>query len=174
MIKKNDLIEMFDKQEISYTKHEHEALFSVNDSEEKRGLIEGAHTKNLFLKNKKNYFCLLSCEEKAFVDLKKFSKSIGAVNLSFAKKEYLKKYMGIEPGSVSPYGLLNDKNNNINFFLEEKLYRGDKINFHPLVNTSTITIKTTDFVKFMVENKKKIIIFSLKENEIKRVITNNE
>ena len=170
MIKKNDLIEMFDKQEISYTKHEHEALFSVDHSKEKRGLIEGSHTKNLFLKNKKNYFCLFSCEEKSLVDLKKFSRSIGAGNLSFARKEYLKKYLNIEPGSVSPYGLLNDKDNVVEFFLEDELYKSYKINFHPLVNTSTVTIKTSDFVNLMVENKKKITIFSLKENEIKKII----
>ena len=78
--------------------------------------------------------------------------------------------MGIEPGSVSPYGLLNDTNNVVEFFLEEGLYESDKLNFHPLINTATITIKTSDFVDFMVENKKKITIFSLKENEIKKVI----
>ena len=170
MFKMNDLIEMLNKKEVPYTKHEHEALFSVEDSKGKRGTIEGAHTKNLFLKNKKNYFCLFSCEEKSLVNLKNFSKSTGALNLSFAKKEYLKKYMGIEPGSVSPYGLLNDIDNVVEFFLEEGLYESDKLNFHPLINTATVTTKTSDFIDFMVENKKKITIFSLKDNEIKKVI----
>ena len=73
MIKKSDLIEMLLKKEILLTQHEHAALFSVEDSKEKRGIIDGAHTKNLFLKNKKNYFCLFSCEEKSQVDLKNFS-----------------------------------------------------------------------------------------------------
>ena len=170
MIKMNDLIEMLNKKEVPYTKHEHEALFSVEDSKGKRGTIEGAHTKNLFLKNKKNYFCLLSCEEKSVIDLKKFSKVIGAGNLSFAKKQYLLKYMGINPGSVSPYGLLNDKNNEIVFFLESSLYKKQKINFHPLINTSTITTLTSDFIKFMIENKKKINIFSLEDYKIIQTI----
>ena len=170
MIIKSDLIEMLSKKDIMHTQYEHEALFSVEDSKHKRGVIEGTHTKNLFLKNKKNYFCLLSCEEKSEVDLKKFSKSIKAGNLSFAKKEYLKKYMSIEPGSVSPYGLLNDINNVIDFFLEDELYKSEIINFHPLVNTSTVTVKTQDFIKFMVENKKKITIFSLKTNTIRETI----
>ena len=170
MIKKDDLIEMLANKEIPFIKHEHEALFSVEDSNNKRGLVEGAHTKNLFLKNKKNYFCLFSCEEKSLVDLKKFSKSIGAGNLSFARKEYLKQYLDIEPGSVSPYGLLNDKNGIVDFFLDEELYKSSKINFHPLVNTSTVTLKTSDFINLMVENKKKITIFSLKENKIKEII----
>jgi len=170
MIKKDDLIEMLANKEIPFIKHEHEALFSVEDSNNKRGLVEGAHTKNLFLKNKKNYFCLFSCEEKSLIDLKKFSKSIGAGNLSFARKEYLKQYLDIEPGSVSPYGLLNDKNGIVDFFLDEELYKSSKINFHPLVNTSTVTLKTSDFINLMVENKKKITIFSLKENKIKEII----
>ena len=170
MIKKDDLIEMLANKEIPFIKHEHEALFSVEDSNNKRGLVEGAHTKNLFLKNKKNYFCLFSCEEKSLVDLKKFSKSIGAGNLSFARKEYLKQYLDIEPGSVSPYGLLNDKNGIVDFFLDEELYKSSKINFHPLVNTSTVTLKTSDFINLMVENKKKITIFSLKDNKIKEII----
>ena len=170
MIKKSDLIEMLLKKEILLTQHEHAALFSVEDSKEKRGIIDGAHTKNLFLKNKKNYFCLFSCEEKSQVDLKNFSKSINAGNLSFAKREYLNKFMGIEPGSVSPYGLLNDISNAIEFFLEYKLYKSEKINFHPLLNNSTVTLKTPDFIKFMVENNKKITIFSLEKYEIIEII----
>ena len=170
MIKKSDLIEMLLKKEILLTQHEHAALFSVEDSKEKRGIIDGAHTKNLFLKNKKNYFCLFSCEEKSQVDLKNFSKSINAGNLSFAKREYLNKFMGIEPGSVSPYGLLNDISNAVEFFLEYKLYKSEKINFHPLLNNSTVTLKTPDFIKFMVENNKKITIFSLEKYEIIEII----
>ena len=170
MIKKSDLIEMLLKKEILLTQHEHAALFSVEDSKEKRGIIDGAHTKNLFLKNKKNYFCLFSCEEKSQVDLKNFSKSINAGNLSFAKREYLNKFLGIEPGSVSPYGLLNDISNAVEFFLEYKLYKSEKINFHPLLNNSTVTLKTPDFIKFMVENNKKITIFSLEKYEIIEII----
>ncbi len=170
MIKKNNLIETLNQKKISFVEHKHEALFSVEDSKQNRGSIEGAHTKNLFLKNKKNLFYLFSCEEKSIVDLKRFSKSINAGNLSFARKEYLYKYMKIEPGSVSPYGLLNDLDNTIEFLLEYELYKSNKINFHPLVNTSTITLKTSDFIEFMVENKKKITIFSLESNKITKVI----
>ena len=74
--------------------------------------------------------------------------------------------MGIKPGSVSPYSLLNDKENKISFYLEVKLYESKKINFHPLVNTATITLSTSDFVEFMIENKKKINIFSLQDYKL--------
>tara|TARA_Y100000590_G_C15099029_1_gene780504 strand:- start:12 stop:527 length:516 start_codon:yes stop_codon:yes gene_type:complete len=166
MINKNNLLKNLKDKGINFDKFDHEPLYSVDDSKIKRGNIEGAHTKNLFLKNKKKYFCLFSCEEKSCVDLKKFSKSISAGNLSFAREEYLGKYLGIRPGSVSPYALFNDYNNKVDFFLEDVLYRQDKINFHPLINTSTITIKTLDFIELMIENKKKINIFSLENYKI--------
>ena len=92
MLKKNDLLEQLKIKGVEYTRYDHEALFSVQESKVKRGDIEGAHTKNLFLKNKKNYFYLFSCEESSVVDLRKFSKSVSAGNLSFAREEYLIKY----------------------------------------------------------------------------------
>ena len=96
--------------------HKHDALFTVEDSKKLRGKIKGSHSKNLFLKNKKNKFYLFSCEEKSSVDLKKFSKAIDAKNLSFAKEEYLSSLLGVQPGSVSPYALLNDMNNEVLFY----------------------------------------------------------
>ena len=160
MIKMNDLIEMLNKKEVPYTKHEHEALFSVEDSKGKRGIIEGAHTKNLFLKNKKDNFFLLTCEESENLNLKNISKSLGLGNVSFAKEVYLEKFLGIKPGSVSPFALLNDIENVVSFYLEEKLNDNKFINFHPLINDATITMKTSEFIEFMIENNKKIHIFS--------------
>ena len=80
--------------------------------------------------------------------------------------------MGIEPGSVSPYGLLNDIDNIVEFFLEEELYESDKLNFHPLINTATVTTKTSDFIDFMVENKKKNVeqkIHQMKQNALREI-----
>ena len=165
-MKKLDLLNKFDSEGINYKLYEHEPLFSVKESENKRGEISGIHTKNLFLKNKKNYFCLFSCEENSVIDLKKLSKGLFAGNLSFAREEYLIKYLNVNPGSVSPFGLLNDKENKVNFFLEEKLFKSNDINFHPLINTATINMKTCDFIKFIIKNKKKIYIFSLENNEL--------
>ena len=132
--------------------------------------MQGCHTKNLFLKNKKNFFLLFSCEENSTVDLRRFSKSISAGNLSFAREEYLIKYLGVKPGSVSPYALLNDINNRVEFYLEDRIYHSNSINFHPLINTSTITVQTKDFLNFMTENKKKINIFSLENYKIIKIL----
>ena len=170
MIKEKDLIELLKRKGLDFQIHNHDPLFTVQDSENLRGKIEGVHTKNLFLKNKKNNFFLLSCEENTTVDLKLFSKSIDAKNLSFAGENYMWEYLGIKPGSVSPYALLNDKKNKVDFYMDEKLIKSDIINFHPLINTITITINTKDFINFIIDNGKKINIFSLENYSIINVL----
>ena len=109
---------------------------------------------------------MLSCEENDEFNLKNISKKLNLGNVSFAKKEYLEQYLGIKPGSVSPFALLNDIQNDVVFFLEKTLYEAKLINFHPLVNTLTITMQTENFIKFMIENNKKIHIFSSKQGMI--------
>ena len=170
MLTKLDLLELLETKGLNFQVHNHEPLFTVEDSEKLRGEISGAHTKNLFLKNKKNNFFLFSCDENASVDLKRFSKSIDAKNLSFASELYLEKLLGIKPGSVSPYALMNDVENQVVFYLDETLFKSKIINFHPLINTTTITIKTTEFINFIIEKGKKIHIFSLKSYSVVEVL----
>ena len=170
MLTKTDLFELLRVNNKEFQIHDHEPLFTVEDSENLRGEIKGAHTKNLFLKNKKNNFFLFSCDENANVDLKLFSKSTDAKNLSFANATYLEQLLGIKPGSVSPFALINDSNNVVKFYLDEKLYNSEIINFHPLINTTTISIKTKEFINFLVENNKKIHIFSLDSYSIVKEI----
>ena len=160
-----ELIELL-KKKYEIKIHQHDALFTVEDSKKLRGEIDGAHSKNLFLKNKKNEFFLISCEEADKIDLKKISKSLKLGNVSFAKEPYLEKYLRIKPGSVSPFALLNDNGFFVNFYLEKNLYESKFLNFHPLINTFTITIETNKFIEFMIENKKKIHIFSSEEGKI--------
>ena len=161
-----ELIELLKTGKYKIEVHQHEALFTVEESIKLRGKIKGTHSKNLFLKNKKNDFFLLSCEEGDEIDLKKISKSLLLGNISFAKKEYLGQYLKIKPGSVSPFALLNDDIGKVNFYLEQALYESQFINFHPLINTFTITIETKSFIKFMIENNKKIHIFSSAEGKV--------
>ena len=161
-----ELIELLKKRKYAIKVHQHDALFTVEDSKKLRGKIDGAHSKNLFLKNKKNKFFLLTCEEADKIDLKRISKSLKLGNTSFAKEEYLDKYLNIKPGSVSPFALLNNEDGQVDFYLEQTLYESKFVNFHPLVNTSTITIETKKFIEFMIENDKKIHIFSSVEGKI--------
>ena len=161
-----ELIELLKKENCNITVHQHDALFTVEDSKKLRGKIDGAHSKNLFLKNKKNKFFLLTCEEADKVDLKRISKLLELGNTSFAKEEYLDQYLKIRPGSVSPFALLNDVNGQVDFYLEQTLYESKLVNFHPLINTFTITIETKRFIEFMIEKDKKIHIFSSAEEKI--------
>ena len=161
-----ELIELLKKRNYEIKVHQHDALFTVEDSKKLRGKIDGAHSKNLFLKNKKNKFFLLTCEEADKIDLKTVSKSLGLGNTSFAKEEYLDQYLKIKPGSVSPFALLNDEGGQIDFYLEQSLYQSKFVNFHPLINTFTITIETNNFIEFMIENNKKIHIFSSSQGDV--------
>ena len=169
MFNQLELIQLLKKKNYNITVHQHEALFTVEDSKKLRGKIYGAHSKNLFLKNKKNKFFLLTCEEANKVDLKRISKSLELGNISFAREKYLDEYLKIKPGSVSPFALLNDKSGQVDFYLEKTLYESKFVNFHPLINTLTITIETEKFIEFMIENKKKIHIFSSTEEKVLKI-----
>ena len=161
-----ELINLLEREKYNIEVHQHEALYTVQDSKKLRGKINGAHTKNLFLKNKKNKFFLLTCEEADRIDLKRISKSLELGNTSFAREEYLYQYLKIKPGSVSPFALLNDEAGQVDFYLEQTLYESKFINLHPLINTLTITIETSRFMEFMIENYKKIHIFSSAEGRV--------
>jgi len=154
MINKTNLLKLLDDKKIDYRIFDHPPLHSVKDSINMRGTIKGAHTKNLFLKNKKNDFYLFSCLESTIIDLKLLKKNLNLGNISFAKANYLKEILQLSPGSVSPFGLLNDNNNMVSFFLDQKLKKYDIINFHPLENTSTISMSVSEFLNFMFEYKK--------------------
>ena len=166
MLESKNFINILKEKKYEFEIHEHEPLFTVEESIRIRGKIKGTHSKNLFLKNKKNNFFLISCEENDELNLKNISTSLNLGNISFAREEYLYKFLGVKPGSVSPFALLNDTNNITNFYLEKKLHDCEFLNFHPLRNTATITIYTNKFIEFMIENKKKIHIFSSTEGKI--------
>ena len=159
MLKENDLIKAIQESGYKYKVHKHAALYTVQDSVNLRGKIEGSHSKNLFLKNKKNQFYLFSCLENTRVDLKKISKTLNAGNISFANEKYLFDYLGVSPGSVTPFGLLNDKKNCVFFYLDKDFLNEKIVNFHPLTNTSTLSLEISDFIEFLIKNNKKVNIF---------------
>ena len=156
---KEDLLNYLSKKNLKFLLFSHPPLYTVEDSKKMRGKIEGAHSKNLFLKNKKNQFFLFSCEETTRVNLKNLAKSLNIGNISFAKEGHLCEILGVSPGSVTPFGLFNDKKKQVKFFLDKKILIHKKVNFHPLENTSTITIDVKKFIDLMVENKKNVHIF---------------
>ena len=165
-ITKTKLLDKLKEHDVLYSTLNHEAFFTVEDSKKLRSSIAGAHTKNLFLKNKKNKFYLISCLEDRSINLKKLSKSLGIGNVSFANEKHLYEYLGVTPGSVTPYGLLNDIKKNVIFYLDNEIIEIGKVSFHPLENTSTITTTAVDFINFLVENNIKVNIYDFKQEVV--------
>ena len=149
MIFKDDLIRILNDNGFEYFVEEHAPLFTVEDSKSLRGQIEGAHSKNLFLKDAKANFFLISIEESASIDLKKTMQQIQSKKLSFAKPEYLQDILGIEPGSVSPFALLNDTKKQVKFYLDRSFLDSETVNFHPLINTATVNISPQNLIELI-------------------------
>jgi Ala-tRNA(Pro) deacylase len=129
---------------------EHPPLFTVEESRALRGEISGGHTKNLFLKDKKDRVFLVVAEEDAAVDMKGLHRLIGASGrLSFGRAELLLELLGVTPGSVTPFGAINDRAGRVTVILDEALMRHARLNFHPLENTATTSIAREDLVAFL-------------------------
>jgi Ala-tRNA(Pro) deacylase len=128
---------------------EHPPLFTVEQSQALRGEIAGGHTKNLFLKDKKDQVFLVVAEEDTEIDMKSLHKRIDSARLSFGRPELLFDLLGVIPGSVTPFGVVNDRGGRVRVVLDEALLRHDRLNFHPLENTATTSIGREDFLAFL-------------------------
>ncbi len=145
-----DLFALLDSLGIEHKTLEHEPVFTVAESESLRDRIPGGHTKNLFVKDKKDQYFVLTVEENAVVDLKTVHKTIDASSrVSFGKPEKMLEYLGVIPGSVTVFGAINDTDHNVTFVLDSELMRNDLINGHPLSNDATTTIGRDDLVRFL-------------------------
>jgi Ala-tRNA(Pro) deacylase len=128
----------------------HPPLHTVADSKLLRGEISGGHTKNLFLKDRKDQYFLLTVDEDAIVDLKTIHTVIGAAGkVSFGKPEALMELLGVVPGAVTVFGAVNDKEGKVKVFLDSGLMANDIINGHPLTNDATTSIAAADLIKFL-------------------------
>lgn len=146
---------------IEYTEHEHKAVFTVDEANALDINLPGKHCKNLFLRNRKgNIHYLLVVEDHKRVDLKNLAKEIGSTPLSVASEERLLKYLALTPGSVTPFGLINDEQREVEVLIDKDLADGDYVNFHPNINTSTLTISYNDFEKFLkwCGNKVRVVL----------------
>jgi Ala-tRNA(Pro) deacylase len=128
---------------------EHPPVFTVEDARALRGEIAGGHCKNLFLKDKKGQVWLVVCLEETDVDLKLLPAKIGSARLSFGRPELLRQLLGVEPGSVTPFALINDTGQRVNVVLEAAMMRHATLNYHPLVNSATMSIAASDLTTFI-------------------------
>ena len=135
---------------IPYTSLNHAAVFTVAESQGLRGAIPGAHSKNLFVKDKKGRLFLVTALEDARIDLKKLHETLGGQGrVSFGSAEQLRERLGVEPGSVTPFAAMNDVDGAVTVILQDALMAEPVLNFHPLTNTATTTISNTDLIRFL-------------------------
>ena len=127
---------------------EHEAVFTVEQARQHRGVLPGHHIKNLFLRNKKEEMWLVVALEDRAMDLKRLGEVLGAGRLSFGSPERLRTYLGVEPGSVTPFSVINDTARKVSLVLDRALRDGGPVNAHPLTNTMTSAIALPDLLRF--------------------------
>jgi Ala-tRNA(Pro) deacylase len=146
----DELFAFLDGLGISVSTISHPPLFTVAESQSLRGEIAGGHTKNLFLKDKKGAYFLVTVEEEAVVDLKTIHTLIGASGrVSFGKPDMLMELLGVLPGAVTVFGAFNDAEGQVKIVLDERLMREEIINAHPLTNEATTSIRRADLLAFV-------------------------
>ena len=143
-----ELYALFDANGIAYTHNTHPPLHTVEESKESRGDLPGAHVKNMFLKDKKDRLWLVTCLEHRKIRIRDLEKQVGATKASFGKPDLLWEALGIRPGAVSPFGLINDKGHRVQPILDQQMLEVDPINAHPLHNEATTTVSAAGFRRF--------------------------
>jgi len=156
-----ELLSVLTQADIEYTNHEHPAVFTVEEADLHHEGIDGVHSKNLFFKDKKkNLFLVVTLSDKP-IKIKEMAKKIGAKSPSFGKPDLLTEVLGVIPGAVTPFAVVNDEENRVKVILDKEMMENELLNFHPLENTATTTITAKDLVKFMEHCKQDFEIIRL-------------
>lgn len=156
------VVEVLEKLGIGYEKIEHPPVFTCEEMAIYMNNVTGIQCKNLFLRNKKgNRHFLVVLEESKSMNIKEFGKQIGVSNLSFGSADRLLKYLGLTPGAVSPFGLMNDENHEVEVYIDSDVFESGEVNFHPNVNTATYHLTIDGFKKFLDWSGNKVSTFVL-------------
>ena len=145
---------VLDAMGIHYEHYTHPPVFTAEEASERWADIPATRVKNLFLRNKKgdkHYLVILEIGKQA--DLRHLVKIIGDDRLSFGSPERLMKTLGLTPGSVSPFGLLNDEAGAVRVIVDEDLRHAERLIFHPNINTASVTVSVADFERFLASRK---------------------
>lgn len=146
----DNLFSYLDRHDISVTTHWHEPVFTVEEGAEIKAHLPGGHTKNLFLKDKSGALLLISAEGHTAIRLNKLHTLINTKRLSFGSPDLMLETLGVVPGSVTAFALMNDTTGRVRFLLDAALMQHDVLNFHPLTNTGTTAISRGDFERFII------------------------
>jgi len=144
-----ELLARLDALGIRHRTVEHRPVFTVEEARAHRGELPGAHVKNLFLRNKKGVMWLVVALESRPVDLKRVAERLGHRSFSFASERRLATHLGVIPGAVTLFAVVNDIEREVSVALDEGLRDFDEWNFHPLVNSMTTTVRAADMLRFL-------------------------
>jgi Ala-tRNA(Pro) deacylase len=145
-----DLMALLASLGVETTTLDHPAVFRVGEGEEIKAQIPGAHSKNLFLKDAKGRLWLISAADRTVIDLKRLHQVIGSARLSFGSAELMEEVLGVTPGSVTAFALINDQaDHRVRFVLDHVLAQAARVNFHPLINTATTGIDQAGLRAFL-------------------------
>ena len=144
-----DLFAFLDAHGIAHSTLEHPAVFRVGEGQEIKDALPGGHTKNLFLKDAKDQLWLISALGETQIDLKRLPLTIGSARLSFGREELLHQYLGVRPGSVTLFAMINDTDRRVRLVLDKALFDHATVNFHPLTNTATTAVSREGMMAFL-------------------------
>ena len=166
----DQLFERFVELGIETATTHHPAVYTVEQAKKLRGAIEGCHSKNLFVRNKKGRMWLIVCLEDRRINLKLLGRHVGAGSFSFASPERLMKYLGLTPGAVTPFAVINDHGGHVQVVLDQEILLREPLNFHPLVNSMTTSISAADFLAYLEAEEHPPIMVDF--SEIESVLVN--
>ena len=145
-----ELYKILDSLNIEYSYREHPPVATIEEAKKYWKNLDSGRCKNIFLRNHKgNKHYLVILEHTRTLVMKDLEQRLKQGKLSFASEKRLNKYLGLSPGSVSPFGIINDKDHHVHLFIDEKLQEFDKLSFHPNINTASLVIKRSDLVRFI-------------------------
>jgi len=144
----DDLFAYLDELGIAHTTQWHDAVFTVEEGRELKASMPGGHTKNLFLRDKDGAIILIAAEAHSELKLNRLHRLIGTRRLSFGPAELMEELLGVTPGSVTAFALMNDREGRVRFLVDAALMVHDPVNFHPLTNTGTTAIARNDLERF--------------------------
>jgi Ala-tRNA(Pro) deacylase len=144
-----ELLRRLDELGIAHRTFEHIAVSTVEEAERHTGHLPGGHCKNLFLKDRKAGLWLLVCLNRRRIDINRLAKVLGCARLSFGRPELLEEVLGVAPGAVTPFALINDQGSRVQPLLDRAMLDHEQLNYHPLTNAATTTIAAADLPRFV-------------------------
>ena len=158
---RTDLFARLDGLDIAHTTHDHVPIFTVAEGDGLKDGMPGGHTKNLFLTDRKGRLFLVSAEASTRIQLKSLHRELDCGRLSFGKPDLLFETLGVQPGSVSAFALMNDPDRKVSFILDAALLKHEIVNFHPLANDATTAVSAAGLIRFAQDTGHEPVILDL-------------